>query len=220
MWPATGAAGSKVSQQELGVEGNGYLETVREPEPHRNGKKCNYKKATVVLTVVSVVLFIAVVLSSPLAVLSGCSSTDLGPSCPMCSDGSIGYRGKCYYFSEAKGNWTNSQKHCSSLGTSLAVIDTWQDLDFMLRYKGKFDHWIGLRRDLGQSWKWANGAEFNNLFLITADGDCAYLTENSVSSLRCTSERYWICTKPDPFTKAKGADNKGIVEISPGKTLL
>uniref|UniRef100_A0A452ICI0 C-type lectin domain-containing protein n=1 Tax=Gopherus agassizii TaxID=38772 RepID=A0A452ICI0_9SAUR len=92
--------------------------------------------------------------------------------------------------------------------------------DFMLLYKGKFDHWIGLRRDLGQSWKWANGTEFNNLFPITADGDCAYLTENSVSSLRCTSERYWICTKPDPFTRRKGTDNKGIVEISPGKTLL
>uniref|UniRef100_A0A8C0J211 C-type lectin domain-containing protein n=1 Tax=Chelonoidis abingdonii TaxID=106734 RepID=A0A8C0J211_CHEAB len=139
-----------------------------------------------------------------ISVLSERSSTALGPWCPKCLDGWIGYRGKCYYFSEAKGNWTNSQKHCSSFAASLAAIDTQQDMDFLLRYKGKFDHWIGLRRDLGQPWKWANGTEFNNLFLITADGDCAYLTENSVSSLRCTSERYWICAKPDPFTKAKG----------------
>uniref|UniRef100_A0A8C4W2F3 C-type lectin domain-containing protein n=1 Tax=Gopherus evgoodei TaxID=1825980 RepID=A0A8C4W2F3_9SAUR len=187
MWPETGAAGSGEPLWELRVEGNGHLWTYGEPEPHRNGKKCNYKTATVVLTVMSLGLLITVIV---LTGLPGRSSTALGPWCPMCPDGWIRYRGKCYYFSEAKGNWTNSQKHCSSLGTSLAVIDTWQDLDFMLRYKGKFDHWIGLQRDLGQSWKWANGTEFNNLFPITADGDCAYLTENSVSSLRCTSESH------------------------------
>ncbi|CAM5097455.1 unnamed protein product, partial [Natator depressus] len=34
---------------------------------------------------------------------------------------------------------------------------------FVLCYKGRFDHWIGLRRDPGQLWKWANGTKFNNL---------------------------------------------------------
>ncbi|KAH1182622.1 hypothetical protein KIL84_004114 [Mauremys mutica] len=125
----------------------------------------------------------------------------LGPCCP---DGWVGYRGKCYYFSEAEGNWNNSQRHCSSLGASLAGIDTLQDLDFLLRYKGKPHHWVGLRRDPGQPWKWANGTKFNNLFVITADGDCAYLNdENWVSSSQCTSERHWICSKCDAFTKAK-----------------
>ncbi|KAH1183001.1 hypothetical protein KIL84_004493, partial [Mauremys mutica] len=48
-----------------------------------------------------------------------------GPSCP----GSwIGYRGKCYYFSEMEGNWTYSQSQCSALSASLAVIDSEQDL--------------------------------------------------------------------------------------------
>ncbi|XP_044839313.1 C-type lectin domain family 2 member D-like [Mauremys mutica] len=133
----------------------------------------------------------------------------LGPWCP---DGWVGYGGKCYYFSEAEGNWNNSQRHCSSLGASLAGIDTLQDLAFLLRYKGKSDHWIGLRREqeLGQPWKWVNGTKFNRLFVITADGDCAYLNdENRVSSLRCTSERHWICSKPDAFTKAKEAAVEG-----------
>ncbi|CAM5157505.1 unnamed protein product, partial [Eretmochelys imbricata] len=76
----------------------------------------------------------------------------------------------------------------------------------LLRYKGRLDHWIGLWRDPGQLWKWANGTKFNNLFPIGGGGDCAYLNDvNGVSSWRCTSERPWICTKPDAFTQAQEA---------------
>ncbi|CAM4557887.1 unnamed protein product, partial [Lepidochelys kempii] len=77
---------------------------------------------------------------------------------------------------------------------------------FLLRYKGRFDHWIGLRRDPGQLWKWADGSKFNNLFPIGGGGDCAYLNGlSAVSSLRCSSERPWICTKPGAFTEAQEA---------------
>ncbi|XP_034613541.1 C-type lectin domain family 2 member B-like [Trachemys scripta elegans] len=211
MGPAAGPAESEVPLKQLCVNGNGHLETGGEPEPHRNGKKCTVSLAVVFLGLIITVIVLAVLLYRR-------SSAALGPWFPACADGWIGYRGKCYYFSEAKGNWNHSQSHCSSLGAFLAAIDTQQDLVFMLRYKSKFDHWIGLRRDPGQPWKWANGTEFNNLFPITADGDCAYLNdENRVSSLRCTSERHWICSKPYAFTEATGAD-KSIVEISPEKT--
>ncbi|XP_044838869.1 C-type lectin domain family 2 member D-like [Mauremys mutica] len=129
---------------------------------------------------------------------------------PTCTPGWIRYRGKCYYFSEAEGNWNHSQRYCSFLGASLAGIDNEQEMDFLLRYKGKFDHWIGLRKDLGQPWKWANGTEFNHLFPIGGGGDCAYLNDvGGASSLRCTSERHWICTKPDVFTEAKEAAAEG-----------
>uniref|UniRef100_A0A8C3S199 C-type lectin domain-containing protein n=1 Tax=Chelydra serpentina TaxID=8475 RepID=A0A8C3S199_CHESE len=86
------------------------------------------------------------------------------PAGPCCLDGWVGYQGKCYYFSEAKKNWNNSQSHCSALGASLAVIDSEQEMMFLLRYKGKLDHWLGLWReqDLDQPWKWANGTKFNN----------------------------------------------------------
>uniref|UniRef100_A0A8C8SRF8 C-type lectin domain-containing protein n=1 Tax=Pelusios castaneus TaxID=367368 RepID=A0A8C8SRF8_9SAUR len=100
------------------------------------------------------------------SVLHGKSpSADLGPPAgPACPDSWVGYRGKCYHFSEDEGNWTYSQTHCSALNTSLAEIDSQQDMDFMVRYKGRFEHWIGLRRDPGQPWKWTNGTEFNNWF--------------------------------------------------------
>ncbi|XP_065420336.1 C-type lectin domain family 2 member D-like [Chrysemys picta bellii] len=203
MGPAAGPPEREVPLQGS-VNSNGHLDTGWEREPHHNSKKSNCKKCTLVLTFVVLVLIVAVIV---LAVLSGRSSAALGPACPH---DWIGYQGKCYYFSEAEGNWNHSQTHCSSLGTSLAGIDTLQDLDFMLRCKGKFDHWIGLRRDPGQPWKWANGTEFNNLFLIGGRGDCAYLNDlGGASSLPCTSERHWICTKPSAFTEAKEAAAKG-----------
>ncbi|XP_039373070.1 C-type lectin domain family 2 member D6-like isoform X1 [Mauremys reevesii] len=86
------------------------------------------------------------------------------PHCPpyvtaACPDRWVGYQGKCFYFSETEENWNNSQSHCSSLNASLASIDSLPELDFMLRYKGFLDHWIGLQREQGegQPWKWTNG---------------------------------------------------------------
>ncbi|CAM5097460.1 unnamed protein product, partial [Natator depressus] len=111
--------------------------------PCPNCRKCNYKKCTIVLAVALAAMFLVLII--------------------VLADGWIGYRGKCYYFSEAERNWTYRLTYCSVLSTSLAEINSEQEMAFLLRYKGKFDHWIGLRRDPGQLWKWANGTKFNNL---------------------------------------------------------
>ncbi|XP_067414464.1 C-type lectin domain family 2 member D-like [Emydura macquarii macquarii] len=207
MEEAVGPTSSQVPLQEH-VGGNGDLETGGEPDSHSKGRKRNYKKCTIVLVVALALVSSALLVLTTVLAVQRCEhpSADLGPPAgPACLDGWIGYRGKCYYFSEGEGDWASSQKHCSALGASLAGIDTGQDMAFMVRYKGKFDHWIGLRRDLGQPWKWANGTEFNHLFLISGGGgDCAYLNDqDGVSSSLCTGGRCWICTKPDVFTKGK-----------------
>ncbi|KAH1183122.1 C-type lectin domain family 2 member D-like [Mauremys mutica] len=115
---------------------------------------------------------------------------------PCCPDGWVGYRGKCYYFSEGEGNWESSQHNCSSLGASLAGIDTSQDLAFLMRYKGRTYHWIGLRREESQPWKWVDGTEFNNMFEVRGGGSCAYLNDVAVISSRCQTEKNWVCSKP------------------------
>ncbi|XP_074873444.1 C-type lectin domain family 2 member B-like isoform X2 [Carettochelys insculpta] len=124
------------------------------------------------------------------------ASCPVSCSAPSCVDGWIGYRGKCYYFSEEEGNWTSSHNKCSALGASLAVIDSQKDLDFVLRYKGTTDPWIGLQRGSDHYWKWANGAKFNNLFEVRGEAGCAYLKEAAVSSSRCYTLRSWICSAP------------------------
>ncbi|XP_053159995.1 collectin-12-like isoform X5 [Hemicordylus capensis] len=82
-----------------------------------------------------------------------------GPACPT---DWIGYERNCYFFSEEERNWTFGQSFCSSLGSFLAVIESEPEKVFILRYKGKADHWIGLKKDSNQAWKWADGTEFNN----------------------------------------------------------
>ncbi|XP_032643799.1 C-type lectin domain family 2 member B-like isoform X2 [Chelonoidis abingdonii] len=116
---------------------------------------------------------------------------------PCCLDGWVGYRGKCYYFSEAEGTWDSSQSFCSSLNASLAGIDTEKDLTFIMRYKGVSEFWIGLKRESAQLWRWVNGEQFNNLFMVRGEGDCAYLSDGFATSSWCSTKRYWICSKPD-----------------------
>ncbi|XP_050775528.1 C-type lectin domain family 2 member D-like [Gopherus flavomarginatus] len=190
MGPATGAAESEVPLQELRVDGNGHLEAGVEPEPCHNCKKSQTGPVVVALIVVSSALIAVIIALGVLA--SKLSSADLCP--PACTDGWIGYRGKCYYFSETEGSWTYVQRLCSSFGASLAGIDSEQELMFLLRHKDIHEHWIGLWREQGQPWKWTNSTEFNDLFQIRGGGDCAYLNdEKGVSSSRCYMERRWIC---------------------------
>ncbi|XP_044838747.1 C-type lectin domain family 2 member D-like [Mauremys mutica] len=185
-------------------------------EPRRNGKKCTVALA-VALAVVSSA-FIATVSSVLLITKSSddpvsCVLLSPGPplipsrgppSVPSCLEGWVGYRGKCYYFSNEEKNWDSSQHFCSSFNASLAVIDTQQEKDFMMRYANLAEHWIGLRRESGQPWKWVNGTIFSQqLFEVRAEGDCAYLSDVFVSSSRCYSLRNGICSKPDAYKKGK-----------------
>ncbi|CAM4652993.1 unnamed protein product [Caretta caretta] len=83
---------------------------------------------------------------------------------------------------------------------ALAVLE----MAFLLHHKGAYDHWIGLWREPGQPWTWANGTEFKDLFQIRGGGDCAYLNEEKgVSSSRCYMERRWICRKPEVYVMGK-----------------
>ncbi|XP_044837814.1 C-type lectin domain family 2 member D-like [Mauremys mutica] len=178
----------------------GNPESGGEPD---NGRSCKLRKraACTVAVIIVLVILIAAVVALTVLVLKAQPQF-----MAWCSDGWIGYQGKCYYFSEAEENWNRSQRHCSVLGASLAVIDSEQDLAFMMRYKGVSEHWIGLLREQeGQPWKWVNGSEFNSSFPIRGGGDCAYLNDGSVSASRCITERNWICSKPDAYTDQKSA---------------
>ncbi|NWU54703.1 CLC2D protein, partial [Dromas ardeola] len=118
--------------------------------------------------------------------------------CFRCPFDWIGYRGKCYYFSEVEGNWTSSQDNCSALGASLAVLDGMEDLSFVMRYKGTSQHWIGLsRRDEEQPWKWVNNSHFSHQFRIDGGGLCAYVTDDGLGSSRCSARRSWVCNKAE-----------------------
>ncbi|XP_015270395.1 PREDICTED: C-type lectin domain family 2 member D-like [Gekko japonicus] len=120
------------------------------------------------------------------------------PTCPevFCPNGWVGYQGKCYYFAKAEGNWTSSKMHCCSLNATLAVVDSQEEMDFMMRYKGPADHWVGLHRNQSQPWKWINGTIFSEWFTILGGGSCAYMNQQGIASSSCSREEPWICSKP------------------------
>ncbi|KAI6060493.1 C-type lectin domain family 2 member E [Aix galericulata] len=125
--------------------------------------------------------------------------------CARCPFDWIGYRGKCYYFSEAERNWTSSQDNCSALGASLAMFDSVEDLSFTMRYKGISEHWVGLSRDgEEQPWKWVNRSQPSPLFQVQGGGFCAYLGDTGLHSSQCSTERNWVCTKPALNSPDKG----------------
>ncbi|XP_078511726.1 C-type lectin domain family 2 member D-like [Lissotriton helveticus] len=149
----------------------------------------------VVLAVLVVALIIAlsVLQSKPCDYEKETKQQILAP----CADGWIFYLGTCYFFSEKEGNWTDSQRFCDSHDASLAVIATQKEMDFIMRFKGLDDHWIGLSREPMGEWKWSNGTKFNNWFDITGDSNCAYLNHQGAKNARCYGNRKWICTIGD-----------------------
>nr|XP_034791220.1 C-type lectin domain family 2 member D isoform X4 [Pan paniscus] len=97
-------------------------------------------------------------------------------------------------------NWTLSQMFCVSLEASLAQFATMEELNFLKRYKGPFDHWIGLRRESSHRiWKWTDNMEYNNMLAIRGGGECAFLNDNGVNSGRIYMNRKWICSKPNNY---------------------
>uniref|UniRef100_A0A8D0EMV0 C-type lectin domain-containing protein n=1 Tax=Strix occidentalis caurina TaxID=311401 RepID=A0A8D0EMV0_STROC len=125
--------------------------------------------------------------------------------CFRCPFDWIGYRGKCYCFSEAEGNWTSSRDNCSALGASLALLDSVEDLSFVTRYKGSLEHWIGLsQEDEDQPWKWVNRSHLSPLFQIRGGGLCALVKDDGLSSFRCSAKKSWICNKPELQSPRKG----------------
>ncbi|KAM6162670.1 early activation antigen CD69 [Erethizon dorsatum] len=113
-----------------------------------------------------------------------------------CSDAWVLYHKKCYFFSTTTKSWTSAKTSCSEDGATLAVIDSKKDMIFLKRYAGRAEHWIGLKNETGQTWKWSNGEEFNHWFNLTGSENCAFLNSTEVSSAECEQSLHWICSKP------------------------
>ncbi|XP_029334683.1 C-type lectin domain family 2 member D-like isoform X2 [Mus caroli] len=113
----------------------------------------------------------------------------------------IGVGNKCFYFSENSRNWTFAQNFCMAQEAQLARFDNKEELDFLMRYKGNFDCWIGLHRESSESpWKWTDNTEYNNMTLIRGEERYAYLNNNGISTNRIYSPRMWICSKLNSYS--------------------
>lgn len=112
-----------------------------------------------------------------------------------CSEEWVVYRRKCYFISTTTKSWTLAKNSCSKDGATLAVIESEKDMNFLKRYVGQAEHWIGLNNEGGQKWKWSDGT-VNNGFNLTGSEKCAFLNSTDISSAECERNLPWICSKP------------------------
>ncbi|CAJ0960260.1 unnamed protein product [Ranitomeya imitator] len=128
------------------------------------------------------------------------TETKIDKSAP-CDDDWIWYRGKCYYFSTARDTWGNSEKFCHSHNSSLAIIESKEELDFLFRHKDLDHHWIGMRRtDDNTAWTWTDGTSYNeSLFKIKRTSqeniEHVFLNSGNVGSEGGNFHFKWICNK-------------------------
>ncbi|XP_038174258.1 C-type lectin domain family 2 member D11-like isoform X2 [Arvicola amphibius] len=95
-------------------------------------------------------------------------------------------------------NWTFSQNFCMELKTQLARFDNLEELNFLRRYKGTFEYWIGLHRESPQHpWRWMDNTEYNSSVPIRGVEKHAYLNNKWISSARSYADMRWICSMPN-----------------------
>nr|NP_001026644.1 C-type lectin [Gallus gallus]CAD61337.1 C-type lectin [Gallus gallus] len=87
-------------------------------------------------------------------------STDFAHACP---NAWVGFQGKCYYLSKEENDWNSSREHCNAHGASLATIGSAEEMDFMMRFQGPANCWIGLHWEEEDAlWTWSNVTAFTN----------------------------------------------------------
>ncbi|XP_005087196.2 C-type lectin domain family 2 member E-like [Mesocricetus auratus] len=151
---------------------------------------------------VIMVLTVAVITLSVALSLSVRPVTENCETCSAtCPRDWIEFGGKCFYFSEDTRNWTFSQTSCMAQEAHLAVFDTIEELNFLKRYKGPSDYWIGLHRESPEHpWLWTDNTEYNNLVLTQGGGEYAYLNDRGISSATEYTHKKWICEKSNRCT--------------------
>ncbi|XP_077345252.1 C-type lectin domain family 2 member H-like [Lithobates pipiens] len=124
------------------------------------------------------------------------STSKSEPLCPAwCSADWILMNGSCYYLSDGKKNWTDSQRLCNNYGGSLVIIrnNTKEDLKKLNTHD---DFWIGLGRDQNK-WKWIDGTYYTEEVEEYRDDiglNCAFLN-SKIMALDCATHRRFICSK-------------------------
>uniref|UniRef100_A0ABM5FIM2 C-type lectin domain family 2 member B-like isoform X2 n=1 Tax=Pogona vitticeps TaxID=103695 RepID=A0ABM5FIM2_9SAUR len=191
--------------EESNEDVNGSMEKIIEGNGMRQSPKCCPHGSQHLYYILGVSLLLNAILIVVTAFSERCTQAPLPLStvAPVscCPDGWIGYRRRCYYFGDTENDWESSKNNCSASNASLAVIDSQEDMDFILRYKGIADHWIGLQKDKKtEQWKWINDTVFNNWFPIRGGGKCAYANHLGIASSSCTREEHWICSKGESYT--------------------
>ncbi|AFX83339.1 e1.5 [Murid betaherpesvirus 8] len=145
-----------------------------------------------------VIFLLTVVIITLSTILSAQRSIDppIVHNYAICPKDWIGLTDTCYYFSNSTTNWTFAQTLCKGNNSNLAHFNTEEQYNFLSRYKGNFDYWIGIHRESSEHpWKWADNTTYNYSLSIRGVEKYAYLNDLGISSARVYADKRWSCSK-------------------------
>ncbi|XP_069506610.1 killer cell lectin-like receptor subfamily B member 1B allele B [Ambystoma mexicanum] len=148
-----------------------------------------------VALIAALLLLVVLILGAKLSVVNSSMECPTPPRVEPCPLDWLNNGRKCFRFSKEEAEWEDSQIFCSSYNASLALIDTQEELDFMLDLICRKHMWIGLRYS-GTQFHWVNGTACNSkVCAITDEGECVYMGSNALRVSGCDIKRPFICTK-------------------------
>nr|XP_048288796.1 C-type lectin domain family 2 member A-like [Myodes glareolus] len=178
--------------EEITLTDSGDFQSTESREFQTRSRWRFYPSQVTSLLLMTVVFFLVIVaLGATLAVEKQKSRTDPTP----CLDDWIGYQQNCFHFFENTMTWGKSQNFCASHKATLAVFNITKEMDFLKRYADLSHYWIGLSREQGSEWQWADGTIYNSRLKIAGNGQYAYLHKNGIGSSSSHLFKKWICSK-------------------------
>ncbi|XP_078542508.1 uncharacterized protein LOC144828299 [Lissotriton helveticus] len=140
-------------------------------------------------------LFVVVIVLAILLQQRKCASCGVIMRLQPCPEDWLYNGRKCYYFSKKREHWDDSQLFCSFYNASLALINSQEELNFLMELTCEHHMWIGLRRR-EDAFEWANGTTCNQTMCAISDfGECVYIEDGAVRVSGCSLIRPYICTR-------------------------
>ncbi|KAG7483940.1 hypothetical protein MATL_G00043510 [Megalops atlanticus] len=124
------------------------------------------------------------------------SSEETEIHCEPCPQSWHQHGSKCYYFSDAEKNWTDSHKDCIKQGAHLVIIESMEEQEFINKHTTELPSWIGLLK-LKNTWFWVDSTSvvksFWNRKQTYPNEPCACTYKDHWYQLHCRNPRRWIC---------------------------
>ncbi|XP_073678207.1 CD209 antigen-like protein C [Garra rufa] len=137
------------------------------------------------------------------------------PTTSPCPEEWLHFNGSCYYVSEYKRSWSDSQAYCKRQGGHLAIILTAEEQTFIwnLLPRGYWNaYWFGISDEkVEDDWYWVDGTKLVGGFWEDGEPnnhineDCGYMIKTNVLTRVAIKSWYdapcymslpWICEKP------------------------